>query len=112
MVDSAVQGQQFSDIIENQLYHCIIDGLLVQFFPEPAIAEPYNKEDVVFFIKIANDEVPLVQQLSTQFKILKGKFYDSINLSKFKSFFDKILSRGWSNDGGTFMPLNLYKYEV
>ena len=111
-----VQGSQYSHIVENQLYHCITDGLYMQFFPESmkenTEEEPYNQEDVVFFMKFANGEVPLVQDIPTQLKKTDDNYYDCISLSKFKSYLDKILSRGWSKDRRTLKPLNLYKYEV
>ena len=115
LIDIAVQGPRFANIVENKLYHCIIEGLFVQFFPESVKAnakEPYNKEDVVFFMKFANDEVPLIQELPSQPNTMQGQTYDSINLSQFKSFLDRILSRGWTKDRKMLKPLNLYKFEV
>ena len=109
-----VQGQQFADIEEKKLYHHIIESLFMQFFPESVetkTEEPFSKIDVSFFMKFANDKVPLVQEPLTQSRKLDDKTNDCITLSKFKSYLDRILSRGWS-DGRTLKPLNLYKYEV
>lgn len=109
-----VQGQQFADIVEKQLYHCIIDSLFVQFFPESVEAkteETFSKVDVGFFMKFANDKVPLIQEPPTQSRKLDDRTNDCITLSKLKSYLDRILSRGWS-DRRTLKPLNLYKYEV
>jgi len=87
----------------------------MQFFPESMKMkneEPFEKEDIFFFVKFANDEVQLVQELPIQLKKLDEKTNDFITLSKFRSYLDRILSRGWSEDKRTLKPLNLYKYEV
>jgi len=85
-----VQGQQFADIEEKKLYHHIIESLFMQFFPESVetkTEEPFSKIDVSFFMKFANDKVPLVQEPLTQSRKLDDKTNDCITLSKFKSYF-------------------------
>ena len=119
--DIAVQGPQFADIVEKQLCHYITDGLFMQFFPESMKTtlknekdEPYHKEDIEFFVKFANDLVPLVLSLPTSKTQLpmNGKTYSCISLSKYKLYLDNILSRGWNKDYEMLKPLNFYKCEV
>ena len=113
----ALQGPQFTVIVENQLHHCIIDSLFMQFFPECMKTArtkyeeciPYQKEDIEFFAKFANDEVQCPPISVTQ---LNDKPSRCISLYKFKFYLDNILSTGWSEHGELLKPLNFYKSEV
>lgn len=90
-----------------QFYRHIMEGLFNHFFPDTDDhMSVYSKEDADFFLTFVNEQsiFPTAIHSDDQPR--------SIVFSKLKIYLDRILCRGWKENGIDAKPLNFYKSDV
>ena len=105
-----LQNPQFTKLTTSmpQFYHYIMEGLFTHFFPDTGDSTTvYSKEDIEFFLVFANEQNSLEDITQTI-----HPYDQSIYFSKLKFYLDRILCRGWNNNGTDARPLNFYNLEV
>ena len=107
-----LENSQFTDLMSIPLlYQNVIEGLFIHYFPDTNDSKAvYNKKDIEFFLLFANEQNKWKVHVQTGHQNdLSDNF---IGLSKFKFFLDRILCKGWCNNGEVAKPMTFYKLEV